>query len=188
MNDGHVPTNRDPKMNRVVSLTLCVAMLAIAGCNSKEYDQITDEVRQLSSEMSDLGAEKTVLYDRKSEADRLISRFAHLQRDESRLLIELDEINKYQRGLEATVEYLDSQLSIWLPATQRSLEGLSLGSIRVGESTILNDAVVVKLDNLTVEVKHRDGTSVVELSELDEPVRKQLLHAETVQLSSEVAN
>lgn len=163
---------------------LCALFLCVA-CNEEEAHELKSEISELNDELREAKNVRNALIEKEKDLKRLIFNFDRMQKKEREIRMELGVISDYHRDLKAGFDYASALVDRWKVATRKSLIGEKLGLVRLADKT-LEGAVIVDLDAEKVVLKHSDGQDAVELADLPEDMRKQLIHEATILLEAEI--
>jgi len=77
-------------------------------------------------------------------------------------------------------EYFSSELDLWRDATRGSFEGIKLKEVKTNSGQIFVDVEIKKVTGDTFEITHSVGEASIPVKDLDEGLRKNLIHEETI--------
>ncbi len=87
---------------------------------------------------------------------------------------------EYLEKLNEMDEYFSSELDLWRAATRDSFVGIKLKEVKTTGGQTYAGVEIKKVSSDTLEITHSGGEASVPIMELEEGLRKNLIHEETI--------
>ncbi|MDF1656004.1 MAG: hypothetical protein P1U58_00245 [Verrucomicrobiales bacterium] len=105
--------------------------------------------------------------------DELVAREAEMTRN-------LEEVRAYEQKLNAVRDTTEQSLNYWRDATRGSFVGVQIPTLSTESGSDYTNVNITNVGDEELKILHSGGSAVLEISDLPEGLRKNLIHEPTV--------